>query len=493
MSRRPAIRTTRLGMAVMIVLLLLSITLSLSYAVVRSQASASLMQSNSNLDLLARQAAMTGMQTAMRKMSETNWAGVTSSVTGALSGNQSFRVTFQTGDASLSTTGPNASDWSYRVTVVSLGIATDPARPTIASNYTVQAVMKLIPRQLSTNPATFTTALGYTVYQTGTDDFQLELPCRITGAVRVQGNFYLADSYPPSSYGLSRYLSDINAMRGNGYPDDRPLNGPVSIPNSRITGMTKNLLNNSLGVSNISIGSTSATDWSYPSGLTSYQLYPGGQTYSAAIVPSSLANTTLAPDPRTNPLGIFYRSGSLTLGNNVSISGTLVVGGDLVISGSGIALQASSLPALMGSTTPVMLPTIIAAGNVKISSGANVAISGLVATWGALNALQGTQNTALNLQGRVICNGLQFDDRTEWGLSSFLWSLYWSLFNSQSNVPYYPVWLNAFGLWYTPALTVAPETSSVSYLFKDASNKVYVPSSSDPGLAWTVLSWTEIF
>ncbi|HEX4131336.1 MAG TPA: hypothetical protein VHZ24_14950 [Pirellulales bacterium] len=497
---RSAYSPRRAGMATMIVLLLLSITVGLSYSLLRSQGATVQAQSNSNLDMLARQAAMTGYSTALRKMNDANWGGIAMVVTGSLSANQSFRANYATGDPSITTTSANASDWPYRVTITSLGTAVDPARPTIASTYTVTAVVRLIPRQLATVPTTLTSALQFTVYQYANDTFELQLPCRVTGPVRLQGQLQLCTSYPPSSAGQSRYLSDLNAMRSAGYGDWRPLNGPVSVPNSDISGSTQSVLNNQLGVSNINISATSATGWSFPGSVSTYQLYAGGQTYTVPTLQASLANTSLAPDPRSNPLGLFYRSGSLTIGNNVSISGTVIVSGDVTVTGTGVTLQAFSLPSLLGSTQPVQLPAVVASGSFKVESGVQAVVRGMIAVWNAFDVDPGTQSTTLDFQGRVICKGFQIEERSEWNnTNSFLWSLYWSLFQSQLSPPsqsttqYYPVWLGLFGLSPTPILTVAPETSSVTYQWKDASNTLYVPGSSDTGLVWSVQSWSESF
>ncbi|HEX8521794.1 MAG TPA: hypothetical protein VF669_06015 [Tepidisphaeraceae bacterium] len=44
----------------------------------------------------------------------------------------------------------------------------------------------------------------------------------------------------------------------------------------------------------------------------------------------------------SNPAGVWYTSGNLTLGDNVKVAGTLVVGGNLVINGAGISVTPKS-------------------------------------------------------------------------------------------------------------------------------------------------------
>ncbi len=287
----------RRGLATVVILVLLAMTLGVAYTVLRSQATSAQLQSNSGLDSLARQASVTGYAIALRKMNEANWA-ITNTVSATMSSNQTYSVTYVTGDPTLSTSGTNASDWPWRVTITSIGTATDPSRPTVAATHTIQAVVKLVARQTPTLPSTLTTALGYTVYQIGSDNFELQLPCRVTGAVWLQGQMRLCDSYPPSNYGLSKYLSDLSAMQTVGYGDLRPLNGPVYIPSNRINSTTASLLTSNLGVTCTYNSSMNTTGWNYPGTITSYQLYPGGQTFSAQSLGSSISNTTLAADPR---------------------------------------------------------------------------------------------------------------------------------------------------------------------------------------------------
>jgi hypothetical protein len=336
------------------------------------------------------------------------------------------------------------------------------------------------------------------VYQYGNDVFQVEVPCRVTGPVRLQGDCNVATVYPPNNYGLSRYLGDLNTMRTSGYGDWRPVNGPVNVPNNRITGSTRSLLT-SMGVSTLTISSTTATGWNFPGVIASYQLYPGGSTYTATIVGSSVSNTTLKANPRTNPLGLFYRSGSVSIGNNVTITGSLVLSGDLTISGTNVSIQPATLPSLLNTTTSIQLPSIIASGNLRVNSGASAVIRGLVAIWNGFDVVRGSSSTSLDFKGRMVCLGFAIEERSDWDVGKTYWSLIWSWFNSQLSPPsqsttqYYPVWCGLFGLSPTPILTVEPETGSVTYQWKDATNKVFVPGSSDPGLSWSVLSWTEDF
>jgi hypothetical protein len=481
----------RSGVTVIVVMVMIVSSLALAYMIGRSQVATIRLQSNSDLDLLARQAAMTGFANGLRSMYEANWAGIGTTVSTTLNSQQSFSVTYTTGDALLTATDTN---WPYRVTILVVGTAVDPAHP-VSATHRIQAVVQLLPRQLTAEPANWATMLQYTVYQYANGTFELQLPSRIAGNVFVQGTLRLADDYPPSSSGQQQYMSDINSMQFFGYGDNRPLTGTVVTASGNILLSLLNTLLGLLGVSTSSGSAPSNSTWAYPGQIVSYQLYPGGQTYTVPLASSSLQNTTLAANPRTNPLGIFYNSGTVTIGNNVTLTGTLWSGGDVVVSGTNVVLQPLVLPALQGSTQGIQLPTVIAQNNFKVSSLASATVRGLIACWNSFDVLPGSQATSFGMQGRLICNGCLFEDRTEWLMNNGQWNSTWTQFNNQSWpswIWYYPQWLQQKkGLSYTPSLTIVPEATPVTYHWKDAVSPVYVPNSSDPGLRWTVVRWTD--
>ena len=99
-----------------------------------------------------------------------------------------------------------------------------------------------------------------------------------------------------------------------------------------------------------------AADWVKPTSLTAYQIYPGGPIYAIPTVPSTLANTTLEPDVLTNPLGIRYCDGTVTIGNNVTIRGSLFCKDDIKIEGTNVHFQPVDLPGLYGSDRPASAP-----------------------------------------------------------------------------------------------------------------------------------------
>jgi hypothetical protein len=469
---------------------MLSIALAVAYSITRTQSVQIRLQSNTNLQAGAQQVALSGMAAGMRSMNESTWGGITSTVSGTLGAAQSFTVSYQTGDPNLSSSDP---DWPYRVTLVSTGTAVDPAHPTVTASHRILAVVHLLPRQLANEPASWATMLQYTVYQYTAASFDIELPGRVVGPVYVQGQLTVGKDYPPATSGQSQYAGDINAMQFWGLGDNRPLTNTVYTPATGLLGWLLSLLN-LLNVNTVNITPATVAGWNYPGAISSYQLYTGGQTYTVPTVSSTLSNTTLAASPSTNPLGIFYASGNVTINSNVTINGTLVSGGDVTINGTGVSMQPVALPQLQGGTGTVQLPVAVVKGNVSVGNLAQASVRGLVAAWNSFNILQGSQLTSFNLQGRVICKGFLIDDRTEWKMNGGQWNSTWTQFNNQSwpFVWFYPQWLQQQqGLNYTPTLTVAPETSPVTYHWKDTTSPVYVPNSADPGLRWTLQRWTD--
>ncbi len=180
-------------MALLMVLLLLSLTLGLAYAATRSQTMVSMIQRNSGRSAAARQAAITGLNMALKNMSTTGWTGVGTSLNGSMSATDTFLVTYTAGDASLSTTDPNQP---FRVTLLSTGYSADTNQPQAISIYRVRAVVRLIPRQLAAEPSDWPKMQGYTVYQTDTQETDLDVPCQFSGPARFQAVLKIACHLP---------------------------------------------------------------------------------------------------------------------------------------------------------------------------------------------------------------------------------------------------------------------------------------------------------
>src|SRR6185369_2511669 len=156
----------RRGASITLVLSIVAITLGTSYAVMRSQFYTARLQQNGNRRALARQSAMVGLSVGMRKMSESAWTGVGTTMTGNLSSQDSYQVSFSTGDSKLTSSSSSYGDYPYRVTVQSIGYSIDPNNAQSRATYTMSAVLRLAPRQLAPQPTSWSAMQNYTLYQT---------------------------------------------------------------------------------------------------------------------------------------------------------------------------------------------------------------------------------------------------------------------------------------------------------------------------------------
>jgi hypothetical protein len=496
-ARRPRrTRGRRSGIAIILVLAMIAMTMTVSYSLLRSQTAQLKSSSGSELRLDAREAALSGMSAALRKMNQTSWSGADSTFTGSLSNTQTYSVTFTTGDDAILTTDANAAEWPYRVTITATGYAADAAVSTVPTTYQVQAVATLIPKGASPNPTPWSTMQSYVLYQTGTDDNTLQLPFRVEGPVRLQGSMTsFCATYPAPTPCRSQYLTDLNVMRTMGYGDHRPFTGPIYLPTSSTSSTIRNLLTNNLGVTLNNMSSSSSSGWSAPQNVSSYQLYPGGRSYTIPTLATTVSGVTLQPDPRTNPAGMFFRNGDVTLGNNTTIVGTVISSGKVKLTGTNISLQAYSLPPLNGQSTNYQLPAIVATSDLVLDDGATTTVSGTVATFTKFSAVAGTQSSQLDLQGRLICRQMEILSRDEWSLGSFWWSLAWNWFKAQEDdnggQKYVPPYMTGWGMDYQPKIKIAAAPAPTNQQWFTPGTPLYAVGSGDGGLRWSVIRMKE--
>ncbi|MBL8829386.1 MAG: hypothetical protein JNM18_20550 [Planctomycetaceae bacterium] len=486
---RRRIVESRRGVALVMVMSLLAITFAVAFTMSRTQLSTIQLQGNAALEVQAREAALTGYRAGLRKLHESSWGGVNSTLANAIRTTQSYSVSYTHGDPRLPT---NDSKQPYRVTMLVTGTATDPARAGVSATSQIRAIVELLPRKVSDAPATYSTSLGYTLYQFAQDTVDMQPPCQVQGSVRLLNTLSLGTSYFNSTSERNRYYADLNTLRTLGNPDYRPLQGPIHLPESLVSATVLDRLQNKLGCTTVNIATGDATNWSYPGAATTYKLYPGGKTYNAQAVGSFLQNTTLEADPETNPLGIFYRNGSVQICDNVTIRGTLMCN-DVLVCGNPCSITAVSLPAIDGSSLPVQLPAIISADDLEVEEHSNLTIRGSVVLWDDLNITYGSYNTTVDIQGRVLCKGVYFSARSQWNVGGFIWDWLYNTLLGLSGTQYYPNFLSAYGLSSVPKLTIKPESTAVQYVWKNSDNQVYMPHSSDPGLRWSVVDYNDHF
>ncbi len=509
----------RRGLAVLLVLMLLSVTLAASYAVLRSQGTTVQIQSNADRRDLARQAAMAGVSIALRKMHETTWTGVDTSITGSLSSTESYKVTFTTGDPSLTSTSANYADYPFRVTLLSVGTSSAPTSgtvsggtsangtttTTVSATRSIQVVVKLVPCKLGSRDSDWASMQNYTVWlKDATDPFMINMPMRIEGPVRGQGAITIGAELNWSDTAKGRYLSDLNLMRSNGYPDYRPLTGPLSYPYSETASTQRTFLSTNLGLTTTNIAVTSRATLFMPiASLSTYRIYAGGKQYQVPQLGTTVtANTSLAPSVATNPLGIYFAPSGTTLKGNVTVQGTLITadGDDIHLGGSNIQFVPFDLPAVKNVAGPVRLPGLVSGAYCYQDASYTASFTGTMVLRHRLILSRGGANQTFNMVGRLIADGLDVYERSEWDVSSTIWNTLYSLFNTQllgtsvSKILYLPPYLATLGYNPQPLLTIKPADSTIptNQHWQDPSQPFYVPGDGDPGLRWDLLSFTEL-
>ncbi len=494
------------GVAVVMVLLVLAMTLAVSYAMLRTQSTALLIQENEQLQSRARQAALSGLRAALQRMHSPDWQGIDSSWQGAISAQESFQITYRAGDSLLSATDPASPEYPYRVTVECTGRAAAPDSPQRTVTYLIRAVVRLVPRNLSSTPTHWPTMQNYTVFQTRDDKVELDIPCQLQGRMRVQGKLYLAKHYPDDLFAWWTYLEDLNLMRQAGYADCRPVLGPVFLPITRQETLHFWALAYALRVNYFHLSTAEVgPDWTKPALPSSYQLYPGGPNYAIPRLPDRLENASYQPDPQQNPLSVYYRDGSLQLREQVRIQGAVFCRDDLNVQATNIQIIPVALPAVyqagLTPTGPIRLPSV-SCQNFYVRNTGGGQVEGLVAAFDRFQIDQGPETAAFQLTGRLIARKIFVKERQPW--DSLDWKTLYNQYQAEKNsLPlserYFPVWLGQRGRDPTPRLIISPDSGTVFYHWPRWDQPIFLPHPDDvtplrpnePGLRWELVRWIE--
>ena len=481
----------RSGVVLVLVLLVVCMALGLSYAAVRSQYTGVKIQQNAGRRVSARQAAVTGLTMAVKRMQTSSWGGPESVFSGLLGDDQGFEVVYSFGDASLNPDHPDYEDLPYRVTLLSTGYAADPDNPAAMATYQIRAVFRLVPRAFPAEPSDWSTMQQYTVYQSKKDPFEIDIPCRIEGAVRVQKKLDLAKHYPDAGRPWERYLLDLNQMRLSGLPDYRPVTGPVDLDYSEQDSEVLDALANRLVVpTNDMPASDAASDWARPTDLAAYQIYDGGPVYTIPTVGPTLKDVTLEPDPLTNPLGIYYRAGTVIIESNVTVRGSLFCKDDIRIQGTNVHFQPVDMPAMHGSEGPVRLPVASCKAFLVESTGGGD-LAGLLAVFDTFEIKKSPETVEFAVTGRVIANKFYIKEREPW--ETLKWHERLKEFEKQEGTgePYFPVWMGQQSRNPKPLLTVKPDSGPITYHWHYPGDRIYEPHPDDDGLRWDLIEWIE--
>ena len=466
----------------------------------------------------AREAALAGLTVALKKMHTGEWCygdGVYSTLTGSLGDYESYQVTYTTGDASLSPDDLDyAMEFACRVTLLSTGTAIDPSDPARTTTHRAGAVVRLVPREIDTDdePDQWQEMTeGYSIYQRKDGDFKVNVPFRIEGPVRAQGRVQLARArwwypwYYWSGDAREDYFEHLGAMRLDGHPDFRTFTGPVLLPYSEQNEGLIGLLH-AMDADPNKTPRDDVKDWDHPGHVATYRIYPGGKEYSVGALGYSQQNVAWKPDPETNPLGIYYRDGTVSLYDNVTIEGTLITkgssDGDVHIHGTNVHLAPRDLLPLYGSDRPIRLPMAIIEDDFRIHDGAQGGVTGLLAIGDEFEILKGGQHDIqVTVEGPIVAEDVLIHPRCEWydGKDSDWWDTVYDAFLDQEEdgEPYFPAWLSdVHGLDSEPRLLIRPETRDAGdppprYHWKNQYDTIYVPHEDDDGLRWDVVEWTD--
>lgn len=486
-------RHARRGVAVIVVLGLISIAMALSYTMLRSQATTLKIQENTQRRGDAREAAMSGLMAAMGHMHQADWTGIGSTLAGRLSPAQTYTVSYATGDPRLTPSHAEFNDWPWRVTLTVTGFATGD-QGGVTSTHGLRAVVRFVPKGLSTTTPDWPQMRQFTVYQHDVADFVMNIPGRIEGPVWMQGKLEQSESYPATHSSRRRYLSDLNLMRNSGRGDYRPFGGPVYWRDIQ-SATSVDLLTQALAVPAQKINQKTAANWNHPGPLASYQLYPGGEQYAIPRLGQTLEDTSLVPDPQKNPLGIVVREGSVEVRGNVSVVGQLIATQDIFISGTNVRITPPDLPSPLSTGEAVHLPVLLAGDDVRVFSGAAAALQGAVLAWDDAEIRKGTEDTQFTLRGNVVSKQFILGPRTEWEYGSSTWSTLYGLFQWQLNSQpqlVFPDFISPLGRKPAPKIILAPDTTPHIDHFPLPGQPVYAPGTGDAGLRWELIDFKDL-
>jgi hypothetical protein len=243
------------------------------------------------------------------------------------------------------------------------------------------------------------------VYQNG----QLMNQTPKTGGLALSSSAFVAIGNTPSGSPRAKYLRDLvrrNTIEGT---DHRPLTGPITAPFSKTSANERSLATDELQLPWNDTAVSGAAPVNHPGVVSSYRLYPGGKSYTVPTIGATLRDQRLEPDPATNPLGVFYRSGNLNVGDNVTVNGVLIVNAsdstpDIEIYGQNVHFNSLALPALDGTSVTTKLPVSIVKDDLRIYYTGTGDINGLAMAWGELGFPWGSQDSAFTITGRVVTN-----------------------------------------------------------------------------------------
>ena len=480
-SRRPVPASSRRGMSLVVVMAVLSTAVVVSVSFLQTQATA--LRATENIDATdrAHEAAEAGIAAAIDTMQDPAWSGISESLMAEVGrddkGFWAYRVTFSavTGDG----TEADAATASLNVRIQSLG-RWQPIGTVRPVERQVEAVVALTPRlpgrplrpgdvaatdDRADESVGFDAAADYALFAPqGTDSLSLSAQTRVAGNVWLGERLQLTTGLTCTATQRSELLSGIGADFG-GAVSPHPLSGNLTFylaPDATTSDALSRL--------GVTWGTTSTRlplPTIDPEQFATYQVFAGGPEYQAIDVGGLLQNVSLGPTD-SNPLGIFYSSGNLSVRGNVVVRGTLVAAGAMSFDGRDICVTPFDWRDETGRDLVVdrnlwpVLPAVVAGGNVSVSASSRVFLEGTLLSAGELvvnTPDYGLENALLNGLDEFVSGatarpigGGQSEVRIQPGLLSLLGQLGLTVTPQDAvrlngpNGRWYPiVWANTLG------------------------------------------------
>ncbi|RMG04158.1 MAG: hypothetical protein D6741_01395 [Planctomycetota bacterium] len=499
--RSPGLRLRRDGSALVVVLLILALAMSITYVAVRVETRSTAGGRNRDLRNEAAEAASIGLRAAFAQMHEANWAGVGTSFRRDVSDDVYFEARYVAGDDALAPGDPDYDRKAVRVTI-DVEATADPGDGSTSVTRRAKAVVELIPRELAAEPGNWSNLTWRSFTQTDTRSCKVHLGAHIDAKPFFQGKIELSPDYPSDANARGRYLDDLYRMYDDEVGDYRPFAASLSVVWANQSAAYMYEIGTRLQHAISTRGLLSiAADYVHPGAINTYRLYPGGPEYTVPRLAADLTNVALAPDPETNPAGIYYRDGTLTIHDNVTIQGTVICRDELRLDGDNIVMLPAELPSLLGDAGPVVLP-VACATRVKIGEGSNRNITGVVAAFSEFKIEQKNAPAELVLKGHVISDKLEIQSVDAY--QSADWKKLYKEFNAAvtagtAGTSYFPVWCdNQRNLPCKPWIVIEADADTYRHHWIGSVDPVYMPHPDDttdidatPALRWKVVRWLE--
>tara|TARA_R110002095_G_scaffold208902_1_gene194907 strand:+ start:701 stop:2590 length:1890 start_codon:yes stop_codon:yes gene_type:complete len=461
------VRASRSGVSLILVMFALSMSLVLTYSFIQNQSVLTQISENGSRRDLAMSAARAGIADALNRINSLDWAGVS----------DQYQRTFQTDSDGISTytvsfNAPADSISSVlELEVHSLGVWTSAENNNMRSEYQITAKVRLVPRlngrtiltgdsasaiDQVANPGNYDLISQYAVFaEEGTDSLLFD-PCdRIDGNIWLNRRLKMFQDPGWSSSVRRTYMQDLGkrfvsfpagstslADTAVHYP--HPIAGKITFYNSPDYSVQQDLSDLKVNWANTNV--RLSLPGSNNSHFSSYQLYAGGPVYQAVSLNSSLYNVTLKPTP-ANPLGIFYRNGSLSVYDNVVIQGTLVTKYKITFHGKGIHIAAFNWKGTGGESLVTdahlwpRLPTLVA-DDIEFERETQTTIEGAIVCQGDVTGAGGSvsypNTTSIQLTGTATAVSIEQPYSTV-TLQEF------RFINSLTSDGKYAIWLNTAG------------------------------------------------